>query len=378
MSGSGSRQFSGRRIPVLALLAVGFLAIAGCGPAISSHAEAAPATAQESPSGFIGDSGETNADWAPPKRPKVVAAAADATVTGEDRMPTGRQRELLDRIFSQRKQRAPSLEGGAGWINTSGPIDLKDLHGKFVLLDFWTYCCINCMHIMPELKRLEHAFPNNLVVIGVHTAKFEAEHDSKNIAEAVQRYEIEHPVVNDPRLAIWTRFTVGSWPTLVLIDPDGYVIYFRSGEMKAEVLDNFLKSAVPYYRSKKLLDERPLRFDLQAYHAAQTPLRFPGKIVADEPGGRLFISDSNHNRIVVTRLDGKLLTTIGNGTQGRADGNFAAAEFNRPQGLAINGDTLYVADTENHLLRKIDLKKQTRRDDRRHRPAGRDRLAGAR
>ena len=88
-------------------------------------------------------------------------------------MPTGSQRALLDRIFSQRKVRAPSLDGGVGWINTAGPIDLKDLHGKFVILDFWTYCCINCMHIMPELKKLEHAYPNNLVVIGVHTAKFE-------------------------------------------------------------------------------------------------------------------------------------------------------------------------------------------------------------
>ena len=104
----------------------------------------------------------------------------------------------------------PSLDGGVGWINTAGPIDLKDLRGKFVLLDFWTYCCINCMHILPELKKLEHAYPNNLVVIGVHSAKFEAEQDSQNITEAVLRYEIEHPVVNDARQAIWNRYEVGT------------------------------------------------------------------------------------------------------------------------------------------------------------------------
>ena len=287
-----------------------------------------------------------------------MTAAAEVPAAGENQLPTGRQKEMLDRIFSQRKIRAPSLDGGIGWINTAGPIDIKDLHGKFVLLDFWCYCCINCMHIMPELKTLEHAYPNNLAVIGVHTAKFEAEQDSRNITDAVLRYEIEHPVVNDAHQAIWTRYEVGSWPTIVLIDPDGYLIYMHGGETKAEVLDNFLKSAVPYYRGKKLLDERPLRFDLQQYHAVQTPLRFPGKIVADEPGGRLFITDSNHNRIVVSSLDGKLLATIGSGVQGRADGASAAAEFNRPQGLALNGDMLYVADTENHLLRKIDLKQQ--------------------
>ena len=179
--------------------------------------------------------------------------------------------------FPNEKCRAPSLDGGVGWINTAGSVDLKDLHGKFVLLDFWCYCCINCMHIMPELKTLEHAYPNNLVVIGVHTAKFAAEQDSQNITDAVMRYEIEHPVVNDAREAIWNRYKVNSWPTLALIDPEGYLIYIHGGETKAEVLDNFLKSAVPYYRNKKLLDERPLRFDLQQYHAAQTPLRFPEK-----------------------------------------------------------------------------------------------------
>src|ERR1700690_3845186 len=90
---------------------------------------------------------------------------------------------------------APTLDGGVEWLNTSAPIDLKNLRGKFVVLDFWTYCCINCMHILPELKKLEKAYPNEVVVIGVHSAKFATEHDSKSITEAVLRYEIEHPVI---------------------------------------------------------------------------------------------------------------------------------------------------------------------------------------
>jgi thiol-disulfide isomerase/thioredoxin/sugar lactone lactonase YvrE len=267
--------------------------------------------------------------------------------------------EMLDRIFAHRETRAPSLDGGVGWINAAGPVDLKDLRGKFVLLDFWCFCCINCMHVLPELKQLEQAYPNDLVVIGVHSAKFEAEQDSKNIKEAVLRYGIEHPVVNDANQTIWNRYGVESWPTLVLIDPDGYLLFARGGEVKASLFDSaILKKVIPYYRKKGLLDERPLHFDLERYRATQSPLRFPGKIAADEAGDRLFISDSNHNRIVVARLNGELLDVIGSGEVGKADGDYKTAQFNRPQGMALADETLYVSDTENHLLRKIDLKRR--------------------
>ncbi|MEX2118598.1 MAG: thioredoxin-like domain-containing protein [Pirellulales bacterium] len=254
--------------------------------------------------------------------------------------------------------KAPELTGGLGWINTAGPLELADLKGKFVLLDFWTYCCINCMHILPELKKLEAAYPNELVVIGVHSAKFENEQDTKNITDAVLRYEIEHPVVNDANHVIWQNYAVNSWPSLRIIDPEGNLVAGDSGEIPFEILDRFLKRAIPYYKAKGVLDETPLRFDLEAYRADKTPLRFPGKILADEQGGRLFIADSNHNRIVVTRLDGTLLETIGSGRMGADDGDFATATFNHLQGMALSGSTLYVADTENHLLRKVDLERK--------------------
>ena len=251
--------------------------------------------------------------------------------------------------------RVPPFPEGLSWINTAGPIQLNQLRGKFVLMDFWTYCCINCMHILPELKKLETAYPNNLVVIGVHSAKFATEQDSQNIAEAVLRYRIEHPVVNDANHALWDRFGVNAWPTVVLVDPEGYAVWGTSGEITFEQVDAVLKPAIAYYRKRKLLDETPLRFDLEAYKARATPLSFPGKVLADESGGRLFIADSNHNRIVIARLDGTLAAVIGSGSPGAGDGDFAAAQFNQPQGMALEGETLYVADTENHLIRKIDL-----------------------
>jgi DNA-binding beta-propeller fold protein YncE len=265
--------------------------------------------------------------------------------------------ESSDEHPFKNRQKAPAIEGGVGWLNTPGPIDLKDLRGKFVLLDFWTYCCINCMHILPNLKQLEHAYPNEIVVIGVHSAKFAAEEDSKNIEDAIKRYEIEHPVVNDAHHKIWDAFQVQSWPTLMVIDPEGNLVAANSGEVDFETLDKFFKRVMPYYKRKGLLDATPLKLEAKSAEP-DTPLRYPGKLLADEKSGRLFIADSNHNRIVVTKLDGTLIEIIGNGQIGAAGGSYAAASFNHPQGMALTGDVLYVADTENHLIRKVDLKKQ--------------------
>jgi DNA-binding beta-propeller fold protein YncE len=249
---------------------------------------------------------------------------------------------------------APALEGGQ-WVNVRQPLALADLRGRFVLLDFWTYCCINCMHVLPELKKLEHAFPNELVVIGVHSAKFEGEQVTENIREAVLRYEIEHPVVNDANMTIWRRYGAQSWPTLVLIDPAGDVVWAASGEREFEQIKEVIDRGLPYYRAQGLLKPAPRPAIVGAEEQSETPLRFPGKVLADEAGGRLFVADSNHNRIVVTDIDGKLQQIIGSGAIGRADGAFDQCSFNHPQGMALVGNLLYVADTENHLLRKVDL-----------------------
>ena len=256
--------------------------------------------------------------------------------------------------------KAPSLEGGVAWLNTGGaPIDVGELKGKWVILDFWTYCCINCMHILPELKKLEQAHPDDLVVIGVHSGKFDAEKDSQHIAEAVLRYEVEHPVVNDAEQKIWDRYAVEAWPSLRLIDPEGYLVYGKSAEFNWQDLDQFLKDRSDFYEKRGAFNRKPVRFDLEAAKAKQTPLRFPGKLLADEASERLFIADSSHNRLVIAKLDGTLIETVGSGAAGQKDGDFATAQFDHPQGLALKGDTLYVADTENHLLRKIDLKQKS-------------------
>lgn len=250
---------------------------------------------------------------------------------------------------------AADLDGGVEWLNASGPISMKDLRGKIVLLDFWTYCCINCMHVLPDLEYLEKKYPNQIVVIGVHSAKFDNEKETGNIRKAILRYEIAHPVVNDAEMIIWRKFAVRAWPTLALIDPEGYYCGYTSGEGNRELLEKVIDRLIAYHRAKGTLDETPVEFALERQKQAPTPLRFPGKVLADAPGNRLFISDSNHNRIVVTSLDGQLQEVIGTGAIGRADGPYDQAQFDHPQGMALVGNQLYVADTENHLLRVVDL-----------------------
>jgi DNA-binding beta-propeller fold protein YncE len=255
--------------------------------------------------------------------------------------------------------RAPELTGGRGWLNTEKPLSLAALKGKVVLLDFWTYGCINCIHIIPDLKRLEHKYPNQLVVIGVHSAKFENEKDTENIRRIILRYELEHPVYNDADYKVWQSYGVRAWPTQVLIDPAGYVIGAVSGEGNYELIDQVVAKVVDEFRKRGELNEEPLQLTLERAKVGDLPLAFPGKILADAKGDRLFIADSNHNRIVVTKLDGSLIETIGTGAIGAADGAYNKASFYRPQGLALDGDSLYVADTENHLIRGVDLKTKT-------------------
>jgi cyclic lactone autoinducer peptide len=276
-------------------------------------------------------------------------------------VPTSRLVAANGTNKAQEEQRlpAPELDGGVAWLNTASPIHLRDLRGKIVLVDFWTLCCINCIHTLPELARLEKKYANQLVVIGVHSAKFDSEKNSESIRKAILRYEISHPVVNDANMKIWQAYGVSSWPTLFLIDPEGYLVAHGSGEGLGEAVDNRIAKLIQEYRAKKMLNEEPIRFDLaRSRERGDTPLFFPGKVLADGVGNRLFIADSTHHRIVITDLAGRETAVAGTGRPGRADGPFDRATFNDPQGMALRGDILYVADRKNHLIRALDLIKQ--------------------
>jgi thiol-disulfide isomerase/thioredoxin len=288
-----------------------------------------------------------------------VAYFANGAVVASTDPQTGRKPSPADPEPDEREGvEAPELTGGIAWLNTASPIKLKDLRGKIVVLDFWTLCCINCLHTLPDLANLERKYANELVVIGVHSAKFENEKDTQSIRKAILRYQVTHPVVNDADMKIWRRYHATSWPTLVLIDPEGKLVAQGSGEGLAEPLDKEIAKLIKIHKAKKTLNDKPLRFEL-ARESGDSPLFFPGKVLADHDSGRLFIADSTHHRIVITDLDGKKIAVAGTGESGKDDGAFDKATFNDPQGMALKGDTLYVADRKNHLIRALDLKRQT-------------------
>lgn len=257
------------------------------------------------------------------------------------------------------KMIAPEFPAHLEWLNTDRKYSIKDFKGKFVLLDFWTYCCINCMHVMPELKSLEEKYPE-LIVIGVHSAKFHNERIMESIAQAVLRYEIEHPIIIDNNFEIWKTYGIDSWPSFILIGPDRQIIGRASGEGIFERMDAVMGKLASVYKEAGKLDRERIHFAPLVREATETYLRFPGKIEADSASRRLFISDSNHHRIIVANTDGDVLEIIGSGTSGRRDGGFGEAEFFRPQGLAFDParNRLYVADTENHLIRMADMQEK--------------------
>lgn len=256
------------------------------------------------------------------------------------------------------QQAAPEFPTGLDWINTGGkPVTIAQLKGKVVLLDFWTYGCINCFHVIPGLKKLEAKYPDTLVIVGVHSAKFETEGKTDHIAAVVRRYGLQHPVVNDHAMQVWDAYGSQGWPTLVVVDPAGKVVGQVSGEGHYDLLDHVIGSLVKSFGARKELSTKPLWFAGLQEKMPDSQLLYPGKLLADAKNNRLFIADSNHDRIVVTTLDGKVTAVYGDGKPGLKDGTAKAAEFHYPQGLALaDDDTLYVADTDNSALRRIDLK----------------------
>ena len=258
---------------------------------------------------------------------------------------------------------APDFPKQSIWLNSQKPLSLKDLRGQVILLDFWTYCCINCLHALTDLKALEKEFRDQaFLVVGVHSAKFFNEQNINNIQSAIERHEINHPVVVDNEHTIWDSYAVSAWPSFVLVDAAGRVRGTLSGEGHRLELKAAITGLLEEGRQEGILATKPITVT-EKVTRQETTLSFPGKITLDALGKHLFIADSNHHRILTGHFHSPtavhLLSVVGSGKRGRKDGSFATASFNQPQGLCLVGDFLYVCDTGNHLLRRVDLVKQT-------------------
>jgi sugar lactone lactonase YvrE len=256
--------------------------------------------------------------------------------------------------------RAPELRGRS-WLNTGGkPLTLAELRGKIVLLDFWTFCCVNCLHVLDELRPLEERYADVLVVIGVHSPKFAHEREPRALADAVERYGVAHPVLDDPELITWQQYAAKAWPTLSVVDPTGYLVASMAGEGHADGLARMIDDLIATHEARGTLR----RGDGPYVPPPEpgTELRFPGKAIP-AGAGNLWVSDSAHHAVVELAPDTTVVRRIGSGARGRADGPATEASFAEPQGLCVLpprvaeqvGYELLVADTANHLLRGIRL-----------------------
>jgi len=240
---------------------------------------------------------------------------------------------------------APELAGAGGWINTAEPLTLAGLRGKVVLLDFWTFCCINCLHIIEELRPLEAEFGNDLVVIGVHSPKFPEERDHAAVERAVARHKIMHPVLDDPDMITWQRYAIRAWPTLALIDTRGYVRGVVSGEGHGPRIAAAVRELLKEARGNGTLNQAPLvrgtaAAALRRLAPEHSTLAYPGKVASDG-GERLAIADTGHDRVLVCRLDGTIEIDVG--------------PFSQPQGVLLDGDLLLVCDTVADRVVAVDL-----------------------
>ena len=251
---------------------------------------------------------------------------------------------------------------GRGWLNTGGAdVTLADLRGKIVLADFWTFCCINCLHVLDELRELEEAHRDTLVIVGVHSPKFEHEADPVALAAAVERYEVHHPVLDDPDLVTWSAYAARAWPTLVVVDPEGYVVAQMAGEGHASAIAAIVDELVAEHEAKGTLHRGDGPYVPPA--PSSGTLRFPAKAI-ELPGGNLLVADAGHHALTELLPDGEtLVRRIGSGERGLVDGGPDDARFAEPNGLCLVpvelrpslGHDVLVADTANHVLRGVRL-----------------------
>jgi thiol-disulfide isomerase/thioredoxin len=252
--------------------------------------------------------------------------------------------------------RAPELaRPGLKWFNVAAPIPIASLQGRVVILDFWTEGCINCIHIIPILRGIEKEFPEQVVVIGVHSPKFAEEKTAASVEDAIQRYEIHHPIVHDPDLSIWKDYNVQAWPTIVIIGPDGSILGKVAGEPDPTAFHKAIAAVVA--ETGKTGDLKPAPLALKLEEMPSGRFLFPGKL-KPLPGTtpQWVLADSGHNQIVILDDAGRDVRRFGSGKSGFVDGGAAEATFDHPQGLIASDQSIFVADTGNHAIREINLK----------------------
>ncbi|XP_074643748.1 NHL repeat-containing protein 2-like isoform X2 [Tubulanus polymorphus] len=274
---------------------------------------------------------------------------------------TERQKVLREHIESvEHLSVIPQLTSGMKWLNTSRDLNIDDLRGNVVIFDFFTYCCVNCLHILPDLRDLEREYPpeEGVVVVGVHSAKFANEKLTSNIHNAILRFDIKHPVINDSGMLLWQQYCIQCWPTLLIVGPNFQPIFTIVGEGHKKTLFEYTRLVLDYFKSRDqiLIKELPIKLESRRLtENNEIQLSFPGDISCSDDGRLLAVSDSGNNRLLIVDRSGFIQHVIGGTDAGFNDGQFDECRFRNPQGTVWKQQSIYVADTDNHSIRLVDL-----------------------
>ena len=244
---------------------------------------------------------------------------------------------------------APEFPQGLEWLN-SEPVSMAEQRGRVVLLAFWAASSAYSHQVLIDLQSLMARFSDSATLVAVHTPKFEAERDSRLAQKALNSLGLRIPLVHDADFLLWQHFELTAWPSVVVIDTTQQLCRLLAGDSIKAELETLIGD---------LLDQAGLKE--RVFQAAPTgskpeprlPLLFPAGIAVN--ANRLFVADTAHHRIVECSHDGRIMRQIGTGNPGLVDGNSAEACFNRPRGLFLSRDSLYIADAGNHALRRMSL-----------------------
>ncbi|MBE7410846.1 MAG: hypothetical protein L6Q54_08605 [Leptospiraceae bacterium] len=268
--------------------------------------------------------------------------------------------KLRDFPFQKNIEPSHTLEFpvDSDWFNTKEPLTKDKLLGKVVFLNFLSYTCINCEHILQDLKSIERKWSNELAVITIYSDRNYSKEKNEIVRQAILLNDIDHPVVIDKDFSLWQTYNLNSWPTLIIIHPNGEILGQFSGEDIFQSLDSIVSEVVKDSESSDTLN-RNKTLPLKKTIEPERLLYFPEKLAIDAKEKLLYVSDSKNNRILKIHIEsGEILESIGSGYSGNKDGDYDSSEFNHPQGIFLKDKSLFVADTKNHSIRKIHLEKK--------------------
>ena len=238
--------------------------------------------------------------------------------------------------------RAPELLGRGGWIGANPEFGLSALTGKIVVLHFWRYSCINCIRVLSELRPIEERFASEAVVVGIHSPKFPREHDHAAVERAVERLGLRHPVLDDPDLATWQQYGVKGWPTLVVVDPEGYVVGGVSGEGSGPVVFSAVERTAAEHDAQATLVRGPVTgvWGAMTLSTGIRAVNFPAKVAVDADGRRVALTDTLSGRVVVSDLHGRVEQVY--------------PLLTHPQGARFDGGRILVCDTGTDRVLALD------------------------